>query len=105
MIEFNLKSFRKIDDILCYNYDDNRLFVYIDSNKTIKNLYKLKGYFPKFTLISLEPYKIDSKNILTKEWKKVRQMEHPNDPSVYNVLGKGFKDYDYYYTSLLFLDE
>jgi len=89
--------------LLCLNSSLNRLFVYLDHKDQINLIDCFRLEYPKITILSMQPFNISIKNTLVTKTKKIDKKTHPIDPAVYGILGKGFKDYDYYVTSLVFI--
>ena len=102
-MQADLTHFQLVNGILCVNSSPNRLFVYIDNQDQIPNLVQFKTEYPKITILSIVKFDINVTNAIITPTRKVAAKTHPGDMSLYNVLGKGFKDYEYYVTSLVFI--
>lgn len=99
----DLVAFKEKHDLLCMNYTVNRLLVFVEDNADVYKLNNFKNEWSKITIISPVPLTISLENCIVKPTKKVNKKEHPIDPAVYRGLNTGFKEYEYYITSLVFI--
>lgn len=99
----DLEKFKEMHGLLCLNSSPNRIFIYIDSIQKIPTLNNFRQDYSKITVLSNQPLNIDLPNIVVTKTKKVNQKTHPGDIAAYQILGKGFKEYDYFLTSLVFI--
>ena len=99
----DIKNFKETHGLLSLNISQNRLFVYIDKLEQVHQLDKFRSEYSKITILSLQPFDISIKKTIVKRTKRIDKKTHPIDSALYVILGKGFKDYDYYVTSLVFI--
>lgn len=97
----DLVNFTKKNNLLTLNISSNRLIVYLENQQEVEYLSAFKNLSPKLTVLS-QFIPVLNFRALT-DTKFVNAGEHPVDPTVYQVLGKGFKDYSYYITNLVFV--
>ena len=99
----DLKQFSDQFGMQVFQRDTNRLIVYIDNLDKLSNLDKFRHVCSKLTLISSFPIDISFDNILSKPSKFIGYKQMPYDRLVYESLGKGLKEYEYYITPILLL--
>lgn len=100
----DLKLFDYRSELKIFTRDNIRAVVYLEKIEDLDKISQLRCSFAKVTLLSTFPIVADVDGAIFNSSKKIGYKEVPYDRLVYEALGKGLKEYEYYVTSLLFIN-
>lgn len=98
----DLKLFLPTNGLKVFNRGKNRAIVFVDQTTDIEKIVLLSNTYPMITLVSQNMIKLDFENAVSKQSIKIEYKEVPKDKMVYEALGKGLKEYEYYIKSFMF---
>lgn len=99
----DLKLFDLRNQLRIFTRDHTRAVVHINNLEDLKKITELAVTYSKLTLLSAFPVVANIDGIIFNASKKIGYKEVPYDRLVYEALGKGLKEYEYYVTSLVFI--
>ena len=98
----DLSLFSNIKGLKVFVRGKNRAIVYVDETLDVDQLRMLAHSYAMITLISQSYIDIDIENTVATLCEKVAFKAVPKDKMIYEALGKGLKEYEYYNKSFMF---
>ncbi len=98
----DLSLFLLVKDLKVFSRGKNRAIVYVDETFNVHKLRPLAHSYTMITLISPNHIDIDMENSVATLCEKIAYKAIPKDKMIYEALGKGLKEYEYYTKSFMF---
>jgi hypothetical protein len=98
----DLNLFATIKGLKIFTRGKNRAIVYADETTNINQLNLLGQTYTMVTLISQSEINVNLLNTQSTDCEKISFKAVPKDKMIYEALGKGLKEYEYYTKSFIF---
>lgn len=98
----DLNLFKITKGLKLFNRGNNRAIVYVDNTTDKTQIESLGNIYPMITLVSQKNIDITIPNTVTTDCVKIEYKAVPKDKMIYEALGKGLKEYEYYVKSFMF---